>query len=198
MEKHLYERNRTHFAQAQHTPFATGPLATLFEHDGISATTSAVLAGSLDTASHPDFDPPIPMILAELKQKRPTLTHHIELDPMIKGLHKWREATTTSPSGKHLGIYRTLTRQHIHGSTTPAKTASVRDSAKTEVATKALAIQNMILNLAIMHTHTLERWKVIHNFFLEKLPGRPLLEKLRVIHLYEADWSLPPQHPCLC
>jgi hypothetical protein len=31
---------------------------------------------------------------------------------------------------------------------------------------------------------------VIHNFFLEKLPGRPLLEKLRVIHLYEADWNL--------
>jgi hypothetical protein len=54
----------------------------------------------------------------------------------------------------------------------------------------ALKIQNLLLNLAIQHTHTCERWLVIHNFFLEKLPGRPLLEKLRVIHLYEADWNL--------
>jgi hypothetical protein len=30
----------------------------------------------------------------------------------------------------------------------------------------------------------------VHSFFIEKLPGRPLLEKLRVIHIYEADWNL--------
>jgi hypothetical protein len=46
------------------------------------------------------------------------------------------------------------------------------------------------MQLAIRHCHTFERWKVVHNFLLEKIPGYPLLEKLRVIHIYEADWSL--------
>jgi hypothetical protein len=27
---------------------------------------------------------------------------------MIQGLNKWRETTTTSPSGKHLGFYKAL------------------------------------------------------------------------------------------
>jgi hypothetical protein len=37
---------------------------------------------------------------------------------------------------------------------------------------------------------TFDRWKKVHNLFLEKIPGTPLIEKLRVIHIYEADWNL--------
>jgi hypothetical protein len=46
------------------------------------------------------------------------------------------------------------------------------------------------MSLAIQHCHTYTRWLIVHNFLLEKIPGYPLLEKLRVIHIYEADWSL--------
>jgi hypothetical protein len=48
----------------------------------------------------------------------------------------------------------------------------------------------MLINLAVAHCHTYERWKTAHNFFLEKIPGNPLVEKLRVIHIYEADWNI--------
>jgi hypothetical protein len=27
-------------------------------------------------------------------------------------------------------------------------------------------------------------------YFIEKIPGNPRIEKLRVIHIYEADWNL--------
>jgi hypothetical protein len=57
-------------------------------------------------------------------------------------------------------------------------------------AEQILQIHHRIINLAICECHTLQRWRVVHNFFIEKLPGLPLLEKLRVIHLYEADWNL--------
>jgi hypothetical protein len=48
----------------------------------------------------------------------------------------------------------------------------------------------MLMSLAIQHCHTYTRWRTVYNFPLEKIPGYPLLEKLRVIHIYEADWSL--------
>jgi hypothetical protein len=31
---------------------------------------------------------------------------------------------------------------------------------------------------------------VVHNFLIKKTPGIPLINKLRVIHIYEADWNL--------
>jgi hypothetical protein len=44
--------------------------------------------------------------------------------------------------------------------------------------------------LAVKHCHTYKRWQIVHNFLIEKIPGLPLINKLRVIHIYEADWSL--------
>jgi hypothetical protein len=36
----------------------------------------------------------------------------------------------------------------------------------------------------------LDRWLNITNVMIEKIPGKPLLNKLRVIHLFEADFNL--------
>jgi hypothetical protein len=58
------------------------------------------------------------------------------------------------------------------------------------IANQCLQIQHLLMTLAIKHCHTFQRWRIVHNFLLEKIPGYPLLEKLRVIHIYEADWSL--------
>jgi hypothetical protein len=44
--------------------------------------------------------------------------------------------------------------------------------------------------LAVRECHTYRRWQIVHNFLIEKIPGTPLITKLRVIHIYEADWSL--------
>jgi hypothetical protein len=46
------------------------------------------------------------------------------------------------------------------------------------------------MNLAIRETHSYKRWQVVHNFAIEKIPGFPLIQELRVIHLMEADWNL--------
>jgi hypothetical protein len=111
---------------------------------------------------------------------------------MINGFSKWRESTTTSPSNKHLGIYKALIRYHHH--TIQQARSPTLDSLLHPTALQALQIQHQLINLAIKHTHTLERWKVVHNFFLEKIPGVPLLNKLRVFHIYEADWNLLLKH----
>ncbi len=48
----------------------------------------------------------------------------------------------------------------------------------------------MMMDLAVLHTHTYKRWKVIWMLLLEKDPGNPQIDQLRTIHLYEAGYNL--------
>jgi hypothetical protein len=60
----------------------------------------------------------------------------------------------------------------------------------TPIAEVALRIQYQLMTLAIRECHTYKRWQIVHNFLIEKVPGFPIINKLRVIHIYEVDWSL--------
>jgi hypothetical protein len=101
----------------------------------------------------------------------------------------------TSPSSKHLGIYKALInaqKYEIYTAYEQEKEYQYNKQITNRIPTAELAlrIQHQLINLAIRECHTYERWTTVHNFFLEKIPGTPLLDKLRVIHIYEADWSL--------
>jgi hypothetical protein len=60
----------------------------------------------------------------------------------------------------------------------------------TPIAEVALRIQYQLMTLAIRECHTYKRWQIVHNFLIKKVPSFPIINKLRVIHIYEADWSL--------
>lgn len=98
--------------------------------------------------------------------------------------------------GKHLGIYKALTNAHLFQLRTADEPKSLPTDnnpgtlSEPSLATTLLQIQNNILNLAIKHEHVLDRWKLVHNFFIEKIPGKTLLTKLRVIQIYEADYNI--------
>lgn len=47
-----------------------------------------------------------------------------------------------------------------------------------------------MINLPVGNGFSPSRWQVIVNAMLEKIPGKPLLHKLRVIHILEADYNL--------
>jgi hypothetical protein len=155
------------------------------EFSGITETGKQILQG--DT-SNITTNPFTQSVLQELQQARPVLPHFMPMEDMIKGSKKRKENTTTSPSGKHLGIYKSLTRYHKHATQQLQKKSNGETFSDT--AYIALKIQHQIINLAIKQTHSLERWQKVHNFFIEKIPGHPLLDKLRIIHIYEADWNL--------
>jgi hypothetical protein len=186
MNSKLHERNKIHFKQAHGTPFTIHPLAITIGDNGCTKTATTILDGKyLPFSIHPAAR----SILNECARVREPSTSTFPLHDMIKGLSHWREATSTSPSGKHLGFYKSLIIATKHNIL--AKEESLRNpSTKDTIASKLIQIQHLLINLAIKTCHTYERWKIVHNFFLEKLPGQPLLEKLRVIHIYEADWNL--------
>jgi hypothetical protein len=53
-----------------------------------------------------------------------------------------------------------------------------------------LQVQTDIINLPIQNGFSPKRWQTVVNAMLEKIPGKPLLHKLRVIHILEADYNL--------
>ena len=102
----------------------------------------------------------------------------ISASDLILGFKRWREDTSTSPSGRHLGHYRVIAK-HV-----PA--VDPTDS----FAYQFFATQANLINQCINHSIILPRWQRVINKMIEKDPGDPKIHRLRVIHLFEADLNL--------
>ena len=59
-----------------------------------------------------------------------------------------------------------------------------------EINYKLLQLHYNILTATFNSGHTLDRWCNSTTLMIEKIPGCPRIDKLRVIHLYEADYNL--------
>jgi hypothetical protein len=183
----LLQRNIKHFQQACNTPFATPTFQHMLQLDG--SQIQEILQGN-PPANIPKYPK---LFLTNMAQIRATIPLQMTLDDMCEGFLKWREQSTTSPSGKHLGIYKTLAKARKYNICTAFEISNnITYCNKTNLPTaeKCLQIQLLQMQLAITNCHTFERWRIVHNFLLEKIPGFPLIDKLRVIHIYEADCSL--------
>jgi hypothetical protein len=53
-----------------------------------------------------------------------------------------------------------------------------------------LQAQADIINIPIQNGFSPTRWRTVVNAMLEKITGKLLLHKLRVIHILEADYNL--------
>jgi hypothetical protein len=101
-------------------------------------------------------------------------------------MKSWKETTSTSPSGMHLGHHKTLIKPFLPDNPPPGTPPELLEleSQRQDI----VQAQVDLLNLAITNQYTYERWHNVVNFLLAKEPGRiPRCHKLRVIHLYEAD-----------
>lgn len=181
----IYQRNLRHFGQAEGSPFTAPPLSVAFGYTGMTYHgTSLVQEGSLppmlDHISQHEQD-----ILQQLKPTdSPHVTYNnlITFDGFSKAISKWREATSTSPSGKHLGHYKSLLSIDSF--------ASQYTDADPDPGSSILEVLYQVAASAFMSGVTLKRWENITTCMIEKLPGVPKINKLRVIHLYEADYNL--------
>jgi len=188
MEATLLEHSRTHFAQAEGSPFTTDPLNRLLQYDGLT------LYGDRITAGKPlplhELDEPTKTILCHLQRKVPMPTTPgppLNHDTLLQGIKKWPERTTTSPSGRHLGIYKSLGKHVVK---------KKKDDTDTEPSTGlndgsgVLHIIFDLMSLALRHAYPLKRWRRVWTIFIEKEPGNPDINRLRCIMIFEADWQL--------
>ena len=104
----------------------------------------------------------------------------ISLDEMKYAFTKWKERTTTSPSGRHLGHYKALTVSDGEDLNEGLKAFSL----------KMLSAYNVIINAALKLGTPLHRWEQSIVLMIEKEKNNHRINRLRVINIYEADYNL--------
>jgi hypothetical protein len=109
IEQYIRLRNRGHFSQAQGTPFTELPLRDDINWSSDTSTSNNILNGyhQLETI---DSIPQCKALLDACKSAATLdlLPYQITDKEFEQKISIWREATTTLPSGRHLGHYKTL------------------------------------------------------------------------------------------
>jgi hypothetical protein len=140
-----------HFAQAKSTPFA--------KYDGTAAFASSIKVNSQHDKRILDlFNQSIHSI--PKKCTNPNITE----DEWKHKFSKWPEKVTTSPSGMHLGHYKSQFKPHKYSFDNESKNKKKLDTQQQRI-TKA---QIDLINSIVDNRLTLERWKIVHSILLFK------------------------------
>ena len=109
IEHELLTYNRDWFRQAKDTPFGHGELYDLVGYDGLTEEATSIVEGDCIAYMGRPISRELQVFLEECK--RPAAIDDIRTAITLKEfkstVQKWKESTSTSPSGRHLGHYRT-------------------------------------------------------------------------------------------
>lgn len=181
IENRLLDRNIEHFGQADGTPFTRGDLLAALGYEGISPGLDKILSGELPD-NFEKLDPGSQAILKKLsdRQQLEQINDEITFEEFWQAIKKWNKQTTTSPSGRHLGHYKALL----------VKDGKEYDDDNPDPSDRIKGVIYRVAMCALLSRNTLERWTKVTTAMIEKIPGMPRIHKMRVIHLYEADYNL--------
>ena len=186
VEHYLLLRNRLHFGQAQGTPFTCPPFDDDLDWSASTEVADQILNGSYSYSSHiPNCNDLIRA--CQTSTTGDDLPAEISKADFRGKIKAWRESTTTSPSGRHLGRYKALFVSGI----SEEDTEELREDIPVEKKQEAIAALILtLMNYCIRNKYVLERWKKIINVMIFKEQGNFKIHRLRVIHIYEADFNL--------
>jgi hypothetical protein len=106
VQMYIKTRNLQHFGQAHRTPFTVDPRNKInWQADSIEA--NEILSGVVPMQFISDNSCVNNVLQYLANQKNlPEIDTYITPDQVAKGFKRWRETTSTSPSGCHLGLRR--------------------------------------------------------------------------------------------
>ena len=191
---HLQTRNRRHFGQARETPFTSPPLSDDFGYCGDTIEAQALLEGTYDLTCIDD--PSVLLLLNHMQQIQSLVDQNmaptITIDEFKDKLMVWRESTSTSPSGQHLGHYKALVARHEYSDVTDedAMEDIARRNELDTIQGKLVRLRLQVINYALRNGYGYSRWKTVANSHILKEPGNVKIHRMRVIHIYEADYNL--------
>ena len=175
-------RNRTHFGQAHGSPFTIPPLSIHLGFDGDTPQVKQILQGTYNSSS---LDDKVQLLLCYLQQihtlieseVHPTITE----DEFREKLKIWTEATTTSPSGLHLGHYKALIARHsFMAEVDDDDMTSEFKTQRDELNLKQNSLFHLHLNLinyALRTGYSFKRWQTIANTILFEEPDNVCLHR---------------------
>ena len=170
IDNELLRYNGEWFRQASDTPFGNGALFDMLGFSGLTDEINAIIKG--DCVAHLGGVPMSRKIETFLEEcRRPDSVSSVDpvisVTAFVNTIQDWKETTSTSPSGRHLGHYRT----------------AILDP-------RVAQLHTDMLNIPIASGFALDRWLLSVTPMIEKVEGLPYLTRLRVIHLFEADYNL--------
>jgi len=185
IEYYLMLRNRLHFGQAHGTPFTIPPLSDQLDWGATTTAANEVLQG---TSSLQHDVAHCQRLLQACQAVTPldSIPAEMTLSEFRGKIVKWRETTTTSPSGRHLGCYKALFAPGIYTKATDPQDYHAFQEKQTSI----IQLLMSLINYAIRNQYVLDRWKSIVNTMIFKEVGSYQIHRLRVIHIYEAAFNL--------
>ena len=170
LEDHLLQYNRESFRAAAESPCGRGVIFDALTFNSLSPAATALLEGIVPPEWHGD-DLALKEFLAsfcvpESVREQDPIDTTISTDDVIKGFKSWSEGTSTSPSRRHLGHYKSLIQDpHL------------------------LQCLTWFLQVVTTRGIAISRWCNATNVLIEKDAGRPHINRLRIVHLFEADFN---------
>jgi hypothetical protein len=186
LESRILARNKKHFAQAENTPFTESPLKSM--HVGEDLNKYFDLDGTplhLPDGTFPETVTVLQLIREAFHERPPPIDPVVSFEALVTSLLHWDEKTSTSPSGRHLGLYKSLVTAHIDSGNEFGHQPGNDDDTPTvqEHATEVLyAIYAAAVSVAQRGLY-LDRWIHVVNAMIYKKPGVLELDELCVIQL---------------
>jgi hypothetical protein len=188
----LQQRNRLHFGQAKGSPFTVPPLVNQLGFCGDGSSSEDILNGEYDVRG---LNEHTALLIQHLKQSAemaaletyPTISEQ----EYIGKLKVWKESTSTSPSGLHLGHYKALIARHDYSDVDESDPEAVANKDEwNHMQASLLRLHVQLLNYDLECGYAYKRWCTVHNNTLFKDPDNVRIHRTRVIHIYEADYNL--------
>ncbi len=168
------------FRQHCETPFGSGLRQQSLGMDCSSKDAKDLMSGQYDRELE-TLTEEARTWLQELKMKDfvkagAVISTTISTTDWVAGWKKMRESTASAPGG-HYGHYKT------------AAVVSTLPEDHPDYCPTLAHIYAIMWSLPLKHGFAPTRWRKCIDAILEKIPGQPRIEKLRIIMLYEADFN---------
>ena len=156
----------------------------LLGYDGVSTAIEEILNGNIEHINLTTFNPGTTQIFERLSTKRKLndVNDDITYEEWCNGIRKWSEKTTTSPSGRHLGHYKALLKDD-------SLNINYNETYK-DPAHNIMKVYYEISMAALLTGTSLNRWQDVITTMIPKISGCNKINKLRAIHIFEADFNL--------
>ena len=185
IENLITSRNRSHFGQAR-GPWLEPPLSQEVDFTASTVTSELILEGEYDASTLDEITQLMIKHLEICDRSASPLPLFITDDEFVSKLKNWNEKTTTSPSSLHLGHWKALLARHDQNHDPTSDACKELDAMQSDIRRARLTL----INYALRWGFSYDRWKNIVNVMILKDPGVFKIHRLRVIHIYEADYNL--------
>jgi hypothetical protein len=180
IEEVLVPHTERRFRQHQETPFGAGKRQQELGIDCTSNDARDLMDGTYDRELEQLTEEARTWLTAlrtrDFVTAGAVIDTTISTDDWICGWKKMRESTASAPGG-HYGHYKT------------AAVVAKLPNKHRDYWPVLSEIYAIMATLPLKHGFAPTRWQKCINAILEKIPGQPRIEKLRIIMLYEADFN---------